>query len=623
MAARETPPLAATCCSLLALLLLAAATTASPAQLLEAVTAAAAARPDTTASSDQVRPTAAAATTNQSTHRPTDSPAPTSPPAAAETPRRQSAPVVHEGGPGSHNAIPTPGSDRVETSSSASTINTTTSYVMWTPPIQLQAVNTTSVALPSQAPPAESKDTCVPLPADLSHVELVRRLTDSCRYDRLMRPGNASRPLDVFVRAHVFLFQSAEGQTLQFQAQLLLQLRYMDVRLAYGMLMDPAVVPEVVGESEMLTRVWVPHLFFGNEQSSSIMGTDSSKDVLLSIYPDGNVVFSQRLKAVVYCWMKLEKFPFDQQRCSISLESWTYNTSQLILQWEREMPVTMNPSLHLTEYSLNDMWTNETEVTYTNPGFTHGPFHGNYSTVSITFELQREIGFYMMDYYVPSMLLVMISWVSFWLEANAVPGRTTLGTSTMLTFITLSSKTSSQLPKVSYIKASEIWFLGCTAFIFGSLVEFAFVNTIWRRRHDVELKKVNSKYILKSTLTPRTARRQLGLQQNDRKDGQPLGRSSSCPSGMDSQRSSIPSLNSAQTVSSLLDVPNPTGNGDGNCVISLPVPSSNQTSQSQPASFTTMTPKEISQWIDKRSRIVFPIAFLIFNLFYWSFVWIF
>lgn len=76
-----------------------------------------------------------------------------------------------------------------------------------------------------------------------------------------------------------------------------------------------------------------------------------------------------------------------------------------------------------------------------------------------------------------------------------------IGTSTMLTFITLASSQGKTLPKVSYIKASEIWFLGCTGFIFASLVEFAFVNIIWRRRKNVELKKVNSKYIMKSTLT--------------------------------------------------------------------------------------------------------------------------
>lgn len=56
------------------------------------------------------------------------------------------------------------------------------------------------------------------------------------------------------------------------------------------------------------------------------------------------------------------------------------------------------------------------------------------------------------------------------------------GTSTMLSFITLNGGLTKNLPKVSYIKASEVWFLGCSTFIFCAMAEFAFVNVIWRRR---------------------------------------------------------------------------------------------------------------------------------------------
>lgn len=52
---------------------------------------------------------------------------------------------------------------------------------------------------------------------------------------------------------------------------------------------------------------------------------------------------------------------------------------------------------------------------------------GNYSSLTVLFRFEREVGHYIMDYYVPSMLLVVVSWVSFWLDPNAVPGRTTLG----------------------------------------------------------------------------------------------------------------------------------------------------------------------------------------------------
>lgn len=121
---------------------------------------------------------------------------------------------------------------------------------------------------------------------------------------------------------------------------------------------------------------------------------------------------------------------------------------------------------------------------------------GNYSSLGFTVHLAREAGFYLMDYFLPSMMIVAISWVSFWLQADQSPPRIMLGTSTMLTFITLASAQGKTLPKVSYIKVSEVWFLGCCLFIFGSLVEFAFVNTIWRRKKNIELKKVIKSEIL-------------------------------------------------------------------------------------------------------------------------------
>lgn len=52
---------------------------------------------------------------------------------------------------------------------------------------------------------------------------------------------------------------------------------------------------------------------------------------------------------------------------------------------------------------------------------------GNFSSISITFKLAREMGFFMMDYYVPSILIVVISWVSFWLHVDASAPRIVLG----------------------------------------------------------------------------------------------------------------------------------------------------------------------------------------------------
>jgi hypothetical protein len=48
---------------------------------------------------------------------------------------------------------------------------------------------------------------------------------------------------------------------------------------------------------------------------------------------------------------------------------------------------------------------------------------------------------------------------------------------------------------------------------------------------------------------------------------------------------------------------------------------SNGKQQASPR-FTTMTPQQIAKWIDKRSRVLFPVAFLVFNIVYWGFIFL-
>uniref|UniRef100_A0A224XPJ9 Putative cation transporter family protein n=1 Tax=Panstrongylus lignarius TaxID=156445 RepID=A0A224XPJ9_9HEMI len=427
-------------------------------------------------------------------------------------------------------------------------------------------------------------------------------ILDEVNYDKWARPPTADgSATTVSVRIYVYFLGAIEAQNLQYTAHILVRYRWLDSRLSHSN-------GVIEGEETLRNKLWTPHLYLVNEHDSTIMGT-GKEDVLVSIQTDGTVLYSFRLKMKLLCLMDLQKFPFDDQKCPLELESWGYNTSQLVLDWEKDTPISVNKELQLTEYSLVDSWTNKSTNDYSfinhekgNINLDNSKFSGNYSTLTVHFHLEREIGHYIMDYYVPSIFLVVVSWVSFWLDPNAVPGRTTLGTSTMLTFITLSRNIGSSLPKVSYIKATEYWFLLCTVFIFGSLVEFAFVNSIWRRKQTVEVKKKNSKYILKSTLTP---------QQKRKAYGRPEDRS--LPTSTESL-SSNQNRGSVQTLSitSISKDPLP---------YNIPVEEERHAKKSISKGVFTMTPQEVAQWIDRRSRLFFPLAFVFFNCVYWIFVW--
>lgn len=58
------------------------------------------------------------------------------------------------------------------------------------------------------------------------------------------------------------------------------------------------------------------------------------------------------------------------------------------------------------------------------------------------------MGYYLIQMYIPSLLIVILSWVSFWINMDAAPARVSLGITTVLTMTTQSSGSRASLPKV-------------------------------------------------------------------------------------------------------------------------------------------------------------------------------
>ncbi len=52
---------------------------------------------------------------------------------------------------------------------------------------------------------------------------------------------------------------------------------------------------------------------------------------------------------------------------------------------------------------------------------------GEYVVLSIIFDLSRRMGYFTIQTYIPCSMIVVLSWVSFWINKDAVPARTSLG----------------------------------------------------------------------------------------------------------------------------------------------------------------------------------------------------
>ena len=95
---------------------------------------------------------------------------------------------------------------------------------------------------------------------------------------------------------------------------------------------------------------------------------------------------------------------------------------------------------------------------------------GNYKNLIVTFTFHRRMGFYFIQFYIPCIVMVSLSWISFWMDRYYIGERLSLGVTTILTIVFLLGSSNSTMPRVSYAKAIDWYLLGSFIFVFSTLV---------------------------------------------------------------------------------------------------------------------------------------------------------
>lgn len=69
--------------------------------------------------------------------------------------------------------------------------------------------------------------------------------------------------------------------------------------------------------------------------------------------------------------------------------------------------------------------------------------------------MKRKFQFHVFQAYIPTAMLVTISWFSFWLDVKAAPARVGLTITTLLTLLTISNGNRQDLPLVRFSKCEN------------------------------------------------------------------------------------------------------------------------------------------------------------------------
>uniref|UniRef100_A0A3B4TM86 Glycine receptor, alpha 3 n=1 Tax=Seriola dumerili TaxID=41447 RepID=A0A3B4TM86_SERDU len=300
-------------------------------------------------------------------------------------------------------------------------------------------------------------------------------------YDARIRPNYKGPPVNVSCNIFINSFGSIAETTMDYRVNIFLRQQWNDPRLAYAEYPDDSLDLD----PSMLDSIWKPDLFFANEKGAHFheVTTDNK---LLRIFKNGNVLYSIRLTLTLSCPMDLKNFPMDVQTCIMQLESFGYTMNDLIFEWQENGPVQVAEGLTLPQFILKD----ESDLRYCTK---------HYNTGLCVCVCVCVWGYYLIQMYIPSLLIVILSWVSFWINMDAAPARVALGITTVLTMTTQSSGSRTSLPKVSYVKAIDIWMAVCLLFVFSALLEYAAVNFVSRQHK--ELLRFRRHHKMSPTLT--------------------------------------------------------------------------------------------------------------------------
>ncbi|XP_076062133.1 glycine receptor subunit alpha-4-like [Oratosquilla oratoria] len=288
-------------------------------------------------------------------------------------------------------------------------------------------------------------------------------------YDRRQTPndalGSATR---VLIEMYIRSFGSVNPIQMDYSVDLYLRQRWVESRFVNNSLTRPLDLNDPM----LVKWLWKPEVYFPNAKDGDFQYV-TVPNVMLRIHPDGTILYNLRLKLTFSCMMDLATYPLDKQTCFIELASFSKTTRELELHWYSSAPIKMYEHLKLPQYQINKV----------NVSTCTQSFHiGNYSCLQAAFYLQRNVGYHLVQSYLPTTLIVMVSWVSFWLDVDAIPSRVTLGVTTLLTICSESTGIRDKMPPVSYVKALDIWMGACTGFVFLALLEFTMVNYLARHR---------------------------------------------------------------------------------------------------------------------------------------------
>ncbi|XP_066908101.1 glycine receptor subunit alpha-4 isoform X2 [Halyomorpha halys] len=251
-------------------------------------------------------------------------------------------------------------------------------------------------------------------------------------------------------------------------------------------------------------KIWVPDLYIRQLRDMKIL-TLFQEMTFVRLYQNRTLRVSMGATILIKCDMDFVLYPLDVQKCAVDFSSYKYTEESMVFQWLHGKSSLSFPSdfgkdgYRLPKYVVTFEAQNDSQCVF------YG--EGNHSTARMLITMSREIRSHLLESYLPSTLFVIMSWGSFVVMPEVVPGRMVLLVTTLLSLVTMFDTIRNNSPSALELKCIEVWLISCTLFVFLALLEYFIV--LFGIRYDKHWRHKKAELDLQRDINAQLARERL------------------------------------------------------------------------------------------------------------------
>jgi hypothetical protein len=226
-----------------------------------------------------------------------------------------------------------------------------------------------------------------------------------------------------------------------------------------------------------LDDIWFPRIQILNQQRLT-----STLPRSVEVFPDGEVVQRQRFWGSFSQPLKLQSFPFDSQSLKITIANVGFGGDIVNL-----IP---SPGSGISKELTMPDW----DVTGWNFDSTDFSFEDESSSIDglvFSLDVKRDGSYFKYKVIFPLILIVIMSWLVFWIDPSLAASQISVSVTAMLTMIAYRFALAGMIPRLATLTSLDNFVLASTLMVFLAMIEVVYTAHLSTNGQLVKARKID------------------------------------------------------------------------------------------------------------------------------------